>query len=445
MSAGAGRALLERCFRAALRRVDAGEAVRRALREEPGALSIAGERVPAAARLRVVAAGKAAAAMAQAFEEVAGDRIAGGVAVTKDGHALPLRRLRLREAAHPVPDARCAEAAGEVLREAQEAGPEDWLIVLLSGGASSLLTAPLPGLGLGDLRDTTALLLAAGAPIGELNALRKHLTALSGGRLAAASRAARVVVLAVSDVLGDSPDVIGSGPCSPDPTRYADVCALLAHRGILERLPAAVRTHLEAGARGEREESPKPGHPAFGRVRFELLASNADALAAAGAEARSQGLAAILVSGRLEGEARVAGERLAALARACRPRRATLLLAGGETTVTVRGAGRGGRCQELALAAARRLDGAPGVALLAAGTDGSDGPTDAAGAFADGGTLARGRAAGQDAAAALAANDAYGFFAAEGGLLRTGPTRTNALDLVLVALPAEGQFLSESG
>ena len=277
--------------------VDAGEAVRRALRAEPGALSIAGERVPAAARLRVVAAGKAAAAMAQAVEAVAGDRIAGGVAVTKDGHALPLRRLRLREAAHPVPDARCAEAAGEVLREAQEAGPDDVLLVLLSGGASSLLTAPLPGLALGDLRDTTALLLAAGAPIGELNTVRKHLIALSGGRLAAASRAARVVVLAVSDVLGDPLDVIGSGPCTPDPTRYADVCALLAHRGILERLPAA-RARAPRGRRPRRARGDRrsPADPAFARVRFELLASNADALAAAGAEARSQGLAAILVS-----------------------------------------------------------------------------------------------------------------------------------------------------
>jgi len=432
---GAGpRDLLERSFRAALRRVDAGEAVRRALRGGPDALWIAGERVPGSARLRVVAAGKAAAAMAQAFEDAAGERVAGGVAVTKDGHGLPLRRIRLREAAHPVPDARCPAAGEAALAEARAADPGDWLVVLLSGGASSLLTTPLPGLDLEDLREATALLLASGAPITELNALRRHLTAVSGGRLAAATRAGRVVVLAISDVLGDAPEVIGSGPCSPDPTRYAEVWQRLERRGVAARLPAAVRTHLAAGARGERDESPKPGDPAFDRVRFHLLASNRDALGAACDEARAQGLPALRVHGALAGEARVAGARLAALARACRPRGGLLLAAGGETTVTVRGPGRGGRCQELALAAALGLEGARGITLLAAGTDGSDGPTDAAGAFADPGSVARGRAAGRNAAADLEANDAYAFFAAEGGLLRTGPTLTNALDLVLVAI-----------
>jgi len=432
---GAGpRDLLERSFRAALRRVDAGEAVRRALRGGPDALWIAGERVPGSARLRVVAAGKAAAAMARAFEDAADERVAGGVAVTKDGHGLPLRRIRLREAAHPVPDARCPAAGEAALAEARAADPGDWLVVLLSGGASSLLTTPLPGLDLEDLREATALLLASGAPITELNALRRHLTAVSGGRLAAATRAGRVVVLAISDVLGDAPEVIGSGPCSPDPTRYAEVWERLERRGVAARLPAAVRAHLAAGARGERDESPKPGDPAFDRVRFHLLASNRDALGAACDEARAQGLAALRVHGALAGEARVAGARLAALARACRPRGGLLLAAGGETTVTVRGPGRGGRCQELALAAALGLEGARGITLLAAGTDGSDGPTDAAGAFADPGSVARGRAAGRNAAADLEANDAYAFFAAEGGLLRTGPTLTNALDLVLVAI-----------
>jgi len=333
-----------------------------------------------------------------------------------------------------VPDARCPAAGEAALAEARAADPGDWLVVLLSGGASSLLTTPLPGLDLEDLREATALLLASGAPIAELNALRRHLTAVSGGRLATATRAGRVVVLAISDVLGDAPEVIGSGPCSPDPTRYAEVWERLERRGVAARLPAAVRAHLAAGARGERDESPKPGDPAFDRVRFHLLASNRDALGAACDEARAQGLPALRVHGALAGEARVAGARLAALARACRPRGGLLLAAGGETTVTVRGPGRGGRCQELALAAALGLEGARGITLLAAGTDGSDGPTDAAGAFADPGSVARGRAAGRNAAADLEANDAYAFFAAEGGLLRTGPTLTNALDLVLVAI-----------
>jgi glycerate 2-kinase len=449
----APRALLEACHRAALRRVDGAEAVRRAVVRRGPQLVLAGEPVPPGAALRVVAAGKAAAAMARALEDWAGDRIADGVAVTKDGHGLPLARIPLLEAAHPVPDARSESAARAVLGVAGRARPDDWLVVLLSGGASSLLAAPLPGLGLEDVRRTTELLLASGAPIEELNAVRKHLTEPAGGRLALATGAARIVVLAISDVLGDAPAVIGSGPCAADPSRYEDALAALARRGLLARVPAVVRRHLEAGARGERPESAKPGAAVFERVRFHVLAASRDALAAACQEARQRGVPAIVVSAALRGEAREAGLRLARLARCARPARSTLLAAAGETTVRVRGAGRGGRCQELALAAALALEGDPRIALLAAGTDGTDGPTDAAGAFADGGSVARGRAAGRDAAADLAANDAYGFFAAEGGLLRTGPTRTNALDLTLVHVapgsvpgdPGQRYFLSASG
>jgi glycerate-2-kinase len=369
--------------------------------------------------------------MAIAFESRAGDRIAGGIVVTKDGHAAPAPHLRTVFAGHPVPDARSEVAGALVLAEAGLASPDEWLVVLLSGGASALLAKPLPGLAQSDVRRTTELLLGCGAPIGELNVVRKHLTAASGGRLAARTRAARIVVLAISDVLGDPPDAIGSGPCSADPSGYGDALAILAERGIAGAVPPAVRAHLEAGARGERPESPKPGAPAFERVRYRVLASNRDAAAAALAEARARGVSARLLEPALAGEARAAGRRLAELALAEPRGRETLLVAGGETTVTLRGAGRGGRSQELALAAALALAGSEGVALLAAGTDGTDGPTDAAGAFADGATVARGRAAGRDAAADLEANDSHAFFAAEGGLFRTGPTRTNALDLVL--------------
>lgn len=427
----APRALLERCFRAALARVDGGSAVLAAVERNGTRLAIAGEEVPHGVRLRVVAAGKAAAAMALAFEARAGDRVAGGVAIAKDGHASPAPRLHTVFAGHPVPDAR-SESAGELaLAEARLAGQGEWLVVLLSGGASALLAAPLPGLVQADVRRTTELLLASGAPIGELNVVRKHLTAASGGRLAAATRAARIVVLAISDVLGDPPDAIGSGPCSADPSSYADALAILDARSLLDSVPRAVRGHLEAGARGERPESPKPGAPAFARVRYEVLASNRDAVQAALAEARARGVTARALDPALEGEAREAGTRLAEIALAEPAVIETLLVAGGETTVTVRGAGQGGRSQELALAAALALDSRSGVALLAAGTDGTDGPTEAAGAFADGGTVARGRAAGRDATADLAANDSHAFFAAEGGLFLTGPTRTNALDLVL--------------
>jgi glycerate-2-kinase len=231
--------------------------------------------------------------------------------------------------------------------------------------------------------------------------------------------------------IGDDPAVIASGPCTADPSRYADALGVLARRGLRERVPPAVLAHLEAGARGGRDESAKPGDPALARVAFRVLASNRDALAAACDAARREGVPAVVLTGALRGEAREVGARLAALARASAPRRATLLAAGGETTVTVRGAGLGGRCQELALAAALGLAGDARAALLAAGTDGSDGPTDAAGAFADGATAAR---APREAARALAENDSHRFFAGEGGLFRTGPTRTNALDLVLLLL-----------
>jgi glycerate-2-kinase len=226
--------------------------------------------------------------------------------------------------------------------------------------------------------------------------------------------------------------VIGSGPCAPDPTTFADALRVLARRGVLEQVPDGVRSHLEAGARGELPESPKPGAPAFERVTTTLLASNRDALAAAARAAAARGMRALIASEGLRGEAREAGRRLAGLGRATRHGPPVCLLAGGETTVTVRGAGLGGRSQELALAAALELAGEARVALLAAGTDGSDGPTDAAGAFADGGSVARGARLGLDARACLARNDAHPFFAAEGGLVRTGPTGTNVLDLALV-------------
>jgi glycerate-2-kinase len=304
--------------------------------------------------------------------------------------------------------------------------------VLLSGGASSLLACPAGELTLEDLAATTRALLEAGAEIEQLNAVRKHLSAMAGGRLAQRTAARRVEVLAISDVPGDRLDVIGSGPFAADPTTYADALAVLAERGVLERVPARVRAHLEAGARGELDETPKPGDPALSRVHTTLLATNRDAVEVARDAAQRRGLGVRVVSNPLAGEAREAGRWLVALARRARASQPLCLVAGGETAVTVRGRGRGGRNQELALAAALALDRGPATALLAAGTDGSDGPTDAAGAFADEGTVERGRRAGVDALAALAENDSYGFFAAEGGLWVTGPTRTNVMDLALV-------------
>jgi glycerate-2-kinase len=426
------RAALEALFHAALDAVLPRVAVARGVQREGALLAVAGVIPPSKTRCTVLAAGKAAPAMAAAFVAEAGARVRGGLVVTKDGHGAAPHGFRLLEAGHPLPDAR-SEAAGEAaLGLAAAVDPGDALVVLLSGGASALLACPVEGVTLAALRETTDQLLRAGAEIGELNCVRKHLTRVSGGRLAATTRARLILVLAISDVLGDDWATIGSGPCAADPTTYADALGVLARRGLEARVSATVRAHLEAGAAGRREETVKPGDPVLARVHAQRVASNRDALAAARAAAQGEGLAAVVLTDGLRGEAREVGRRLAAAARTLRPGPPRLLLAGGEPTVTVRGRGRGGRAQELALAAALELDGDARVALLAAGTDGSDGPTPAAGAYVDGGTVARGAAAGQDARAALAENDAYGFFAREGGAFVTGPTGTNVMDLVLV-------------
>ncbi|UCE87731.1 MAG: DUF4147 domain-containing protein, partial [Deltaproteobacteria bacterium] len=351
---------------------------------------------------------------------------------------VPLRRIALREAGHPIPDARGERAAREALALAAGARADEVLLVALSGGASALLSCPAPGLELADLAATTGELLRSGADIEELNAVRKHLSRIGGGQLAQRARCRRIFVLCVSDVLGDRLDVIGSGPCAPDPTTYRDALTVIERRGLRDRIPASVLRHLEEGLRGARDETPKPGDPRFDRVRSQVIANNRAALRAAARAAARRGLMAVTLSDAVRGEARVVGRRLAALARSLRGRSPVCLLAGGETTVTVRGPGRGGRNQELALAAALELSASRGVALLAAGTDGTDGPTDAAGAFADPGTVGRGAARGVDARACLDRNDSYRFFEAEGGLLRSGPTRTNVMDLALVLVRPHG-------
>jgi glycerate-2-kinase len=436
---GAIRERLESIFRQALAAVEPGATVRRQVtRDAGGVISIAGTPLAPDARLVVLAAGKAAGPMARALEAVAGERIAAGLAVGPVGGGVRLERIEALEASHPLPDARSEAAGRAALRMVSRARARDLLVVLLSGGASSLLAVPAPGLRSEDLGAVTRLLLASGAPIHEQNAVRKHLSALAGGQLALRAAAERIEVLLLSDVPGDRIDVIGSGPCAPDPTTYADAIAALERRGLRERLPDPVRRHLEAGLRGERSETPDTREPRLRRVRHHVLASNRTARDAAARAAAREGLRPVCLTPPLTGEARIAGRRLAALARALAVPRPCCLVAGGETVVTLRGNGRGGRSQELALAAAIALAGSRDTALLAAGTDGRDGPTDAAGAFVDGSSVARGRALGLDARAALENNDSYGFFSAAGGLLRTGPTRTNVMDLVLAyAAPPE--------
>ena len=421
-------------FDAALAVVDGGRVVRDAIRCTRDALVIGDESLPRKGRVHMVAVGKAAGAMAAAFEEQVGGALSTGLVVTKERHATAPLRSTLVESAHPVPDARSVAAADAVARALSTAEEDDTVCVLLSGGTSSLLASPLPGLSLDDLAATTRLLLEAGADIHQTNAVRKQLTRASGGRLARCCRARRTYVLAISDVPGDAVDVIGSGPFAADLGSAAHAASAVSALGIAGDLPESVRARLEGGAR--EDGCVPPGDPALRNVRHQVLASNRIALAATREAGLRQGVDVRVVSPPLEGEARDAGRMLVDLARRAAAPRPTWLLAGGETFVTVRGPGRGGRNQELALAAALALEGAPGITLLAAGTDGTDGPTPAAGAFADAGSVARGAQAGVRASDALAENDAYRFFAAEGGLLETGPTGTNVMDLVLIAIDA---------
>jgi hydroxypyruvate reductase len=381
-------------------------------------------------RVFVLGCGKASGAMARAAEEVLGDRIAEGFVVVKDGYTVPLQRIQLAEAGHPVPDARGLAASARLLERARSAGEDDLVLFLASGGGSALTPAPALPVTLTEKQEVTRLLLGAGATIGELNAVRKHLSRFKGGQLARAAWPAAVLTLALSDVIGDPLDVIASGPTAPDPTTFATALEVLEQRRVWVRTPAAVLDRLEAGLRGAIEETPKPGDRIFTRVTNVVIGNNSLITGAAVAAAEGLGYRPHFLTREIQGEAR---EVACELIRHVRTLEApACLIAGGETTVTVRGRGKGGRCQELALVAALQLQPHDGLTVLAAGTDGTDGPTDAAGAIVDGSTVGRGRAAGADPARALADNDAYGFLGASGDLLVTGPTNTNLLDLYLV-------------
>jgi hydroxypyruvate reductase len=401
--------------------------------------ALAGHIPPAVAGRTVLAgAGKAAAAMAHAFEACWPGPLE-GLVLTRYGHALPRDRVEILEASHPVPDDAGLYAARRILALAESLGPDDQLVFLASGGGSALLALPASGLTLADKQAVTRSLLRSGATIAEINTVRKHLSAIKGGRLAAAAAPASIVTLAISDVPGDDPAVIASGPTVPDPTTYADARAVLAKYGIDK--PAAVVEHLAAG----RGETPKPGDPIFRRARFELVASPQDSLNASAAEALRRNVTPIVLSDRVEGEARDVALVHAAIARQLRAgefrigerriRPPAVLLSGGETTVTIRGKGRGGRNVEFLLALAVALDGAEGISALACDTDGIDGTEDNAGAISYPDSIARAAARGIRATAALADNDGYGFFATLGDLVVTGPTLTNVNDFraILVA------------
>jgi len=381
----------------------------------------------------VVGAGKAGAAMAGAAERVLGRRITRGLLNVKYGHLARLRRIELNECGHPVPDQRGVEGARRIAEIAAGAGPDDLVICLISGGASALLPFPADPITLDEIQEVTKLLLASGASIHEINTVRKHISQIKGGQLARLAHPAQVLSLLLSDVIGDDLDVIGSGPTAPDASTFEMAGGILEKYGIFARAPASIRERVERGRRGEIPETPKPGDLIFARVRHEVTGSNRLAVDAAAARARQLGFHTLVLSTFVEGETREIARMHAAIAkeivRAGRPLKPpACVITGGETTVTLRGHGLGGRNQEFVLSAAVDISGLPNVVVFSAGTDGSDGPTDAAGAIADGRTLARDPRASDF----LARNDSYHYFEALGDLIVTGPTNTNVMDVRLI-------------
>lgn len=382
---------------------------------------------PPKGRTVVVGAGKAAASMARAVEQHWPGGPLDGVVVTRYGHAVECDKIAVVEASHPVPDAAGEKAAALILEKVKGLGAEDLVLCLISGGGSALLALPAPGLSLADKQAVNQALLKSGANIAEMNCVRKHLSAIKGGRLAAAAAPARVISLLISDVPGDDPAVIASGPTVPDPTSFADARAVIEKYGIA--LPPAVARHLQQA----KDETPKPGDAAFAHTETIMVATPQMALEAAADIARKAGIWPVILGDAIEGEAREVAQVMAGIARQVRrhgqPAKAPcVLLSGGETTVTVRGNGRGGRNVEFLTALAVALDGAEGIYALAADTDGIDGSEDNAGAWLGPGSIARAAAKGVSAKACLANNDGYGFFQAAGGLIITGPTLTNVND-----------------
>ncbi|MDT8378869.1 MAG: glycerate kinase [Desulfotignum sp.] len=390
-------------------------------------------------RIYVAGAGKASAAMASEVEKVLGSRIHDGVVVTKYGHGLPLDHCRVMEAGHPVPDENGMAGATALLDLVSGAGPDDLVLCLISGGASALTPAPAEGITLGDKQETTRQLLGCGATIHEMNTIRKHLSKIKGGQLCAAANGARVVSLILSDVIGDDLDIIGSGMTAPDTGHFRDCRAILERHRIWDAIPEPVRNHLLAGVNGRIPDTPKPGDPIFSRVFNQVVGSLSDALSAAATKAKHLGFRPLVLSSMIQGEAGEAAKVLCAIA--AETRRSgnpvsspACLLSGGETTVTLRGAGKGGRNMQLALAGAIALQGTSGILLLSAGTDGTDGPTDAAGAFADGNTVSRAQNLGLSAEKHLNENNSHPFFKALDDLMITGPTRTNVMDMQILLI-----------
>jgi glycerate 2-kinase len=385
-------------------------------------------------RVFVVGTGKASAAMAQGVEDLLGDRVTKGLVTTKYGHALPLSRIEVIEAGHPIPDRKGMVGAERIRNLLKGSGPDDLVIFLLSGGGSALLPYPVDGIRLEEKQEVTQLLLDCGAEIQEINSVRKHISQIKGGWMARWAHPSTVVCFVLSDVVGDSLDVIASGPTVPDSSTFEDAWNVLEKYDLLEEVAPSIRVHLSLGREQKVKETPKPGDVAFERVRNILIGSNLYALREAAREASSLGFNTLVLSSSIVGETREAARFHAALAREILSSghpvpKPACILSGGETTVTIRGRGRGGRNQEFALAAGLEIADLDQVFLLSGGTDGTDGPTDAAGAMVDHTTIRRAAAMGLHPTTHLKNNDAYPFFEKLGDLLITGPTYTNVMDV----------------
>ncbi len=430
---------MKKVFKAALKAVDPFAAVLDHM-EVKGSKLKAGKKsynLDLFDRVVVIGAGKAGFPMAKAVEKLLGKRVSDGLVIVKDGHGGKLKRIKVVEGTHPLPSKQNFKACQELLQLAQNCTAKDLVILLISGGGSALLPAPVEGVSLQDKLDATKVLLGCGATITELNCIRKHLSQIKGGGLARALAPATTIVPILSDVIGDHLDAIASGPVTADPTTFQEAWAVLRRYDVESKLPKSVVKHLALGRDGKSAETLKPGDNAFDKVQPLLIGTNRKALNAVKKCAKDLGFQVVTLSATLEGEARELAKFYCALGRENyreNRKKPLLIIGGGETTVTIKGKGKGGRNQEFALACVEQLSGIEGAFAAGFATDGTDGPTDAAGAFADWKSAKRAIAAGLDTDDFLARNDAYNYFSELGDLIMTGPTGTNVCDVYLLGL-----------
>ena len=434
---------LEDIFMAGVKAVDPERAIQKYVRRQGNQLFVGdcSYGLDSYRKIFLFGAGKGTAPMAKALEDILGEWLTNGLIIVKYGHGIPLEKTQILEAGHPIPDKAGLEATEELLKQTQECTEDDLILCVFTGGGSALLPAPTFPLTLDEKQETTHLLLECGATINEINAIRKHLSRSKGGRLAKEAYPATIVSLLLSDVIGDRLDVIASGPTVPDESTYSDCIKIIDRYKLSDRLPNSVTDHFIKGAAGSLPETPKPGDPVFSKVQNLIVGNNRESLLAAKERAISLGYNTIILSSQIEGEAREVAHVFAAIGKEISQANLPIsspacVIAGGETTVSIQGRGKGGRSQELALACAIAIDGWEGISLLSAGTDGTDGPTDAAGAFVNGATCKRARRMNSDPRDFLLTNDSYTLFASLGNLLKTGPTRTNVMDIICMLVQA---------